>query len=108
MKTGPVSWLGEIDYIDDDALGPTGRKQWISFLEANWWIRRGHNLKFTYGWFEPDDDVDEDERARYSLVYEYFPFAYMQLRAGVRSNDGIPQNDAQNSDTAFIQLHGFF
>jgi hypothetical protein len=108
VKTGPVSWLGEIDHIDDDALGDSGREQWIGFLEANWWLHRGHNLKFTYGYFEPDDDVDEDERARYSIVYEYFPFAFMQLRAGVRSNDGIPQNDAQNADTYFFQLHAFF
>jgi hypothetical protein len=108
VKTGPVSWLGEVDFIDDDALGPDGRSQWVSFVEANWWIRKGHNLKATYGWFDPDDDVDEDERARYSLVYEYFPIGYMQVRAGVRSNDGIPQNDAQNADLAFVELHGFF
>ena len=108
LRTGPVSWLGEIDRVDDDALGPDGRQQWLGFLEANWWIRRGHNLKVTYGYFDPDVDVDEDERARYSLVYEYFPFAFVQLRAGLRSNDGIPQNDAQNSDLLFFQLHAYF
>jgi len=108
LKTGPVSWLGELDFISDDSLGTDGRDQWTSFVEANWWIRKGHNLKLTYGWFDPDDDVDEDERARYSLVYEYFPFALVQRRAGVRTNDGIPQNDAQNADLAFIQLHAYF
>jgi len=108
LKTGPVSWLGEIDHVDDEALGPSGREQWLGFLEADWWIRRGHNLKFTYGYFDPDDDVDEDDRARYSIVYEYFPWAYIQLRAGVRSNDGIPQNDAQNADLFFLQLHAYF
>lgn len=108
FKTGPVSWLGEIDYIDDDALGPDGRKQLAGFVEGNWWIRQGHNLKVTYGYFDPDDDVDEDERNRYSVVYEYFPQAFTQLRIGVRSYDGIPQNDAQNRNTAFVQLHGYF
>jgi hypothetical protein len=108
VKTGPVTWLAEIDHVEDDALGPSGREQWLGFLEANWWIRRGHNLKLGYGYFEPDDDVDEDERARYSLVYEYQPFAFTQLRAGVRSNDGIPQNPAQNAQLYFLQLHAFF
>ena len=108
LKTGPVSWLGEIDFISDDSLGTDGRDQWTSFVEANWWIRKGHNLKLTYGWFDPDDDVDEDERARYSLVYEYFPFAFVQLRAGIRNNDGIPQSDPENADLAFIQLHAYF
>jgi len=108
LKTGRVSWLGEIDHVDDEALGPSGREQWLGFLEADWWIRQGHNLKFTYGYFDPDVDVDEDQRARYSIVYEYFPFAFMQLRAGVRANDGIPQNDAQNSEIYFLQLHAYF
>jgi len=108
VRTGPVSWLGEIDYIDDDGLGIDGRKQLAGFVEGNWWIRQGHNLKLTYGYFEPDDDVEENERNRYSLVYEYFPQAFTQLRIGIRSNDGIPQNDSQNADIAFIQLHGYF
>lgn len=108
LKTGPVSWLGEIDYIDDDGLGPDGRKQLAGFVEGNWWIRQGHNLKVTYGHFDPDDDVDEDERNRYSIVYEYFPQPFTQIRLGIRSNDGIPQNNAQNADIAFVQLHGYF
>lgn len=108
VKTGPVSWLAEVDYIDDDALGLTGRKQLVSFIEGNWWIRQGHNLRVTYGYFDPDDDLDEDERNRYSLVYEYFPLPFTQLRIGIRSNDGIPQNDAQNADLLFVELHGYF
>lgn len=108
VKTGPVSWLAEIDYIDDEGLGPDGRNQQAAFVEGNWWLRQGHNLKMTYGYLDPDDDVDEDERNRYSLVYEYFPQSFTQLRIGIRSNDGIPQNNAQNADIAFIQLHGYF
>ena len=108
VKTGPVSWLGEIDYIEDDALGPDGRNQLAGFVEGNWWIRQGHNLKLTYGYFDPDDDLDEDERNRYSVVYEYFPQPFTQIRIGFRSNDGIPQSDTQNVDIAFIQLQGYF
>lgn len=108
VKTGPVTWLGEIDYIDDDALFPPGRKQLAGFVEANWLIRQGHNLKVTYGHFDPDDDLDEDERNRYGVVYEYFPMAYTQLRIGIRSSDGIPQSNSQNTDSAFIQLHAYF
>lgn len=108
VKTGPISWLGEVDYIEDDGLLPPGRKQLASFVEANWLIRQGHILKVSYGYFDPDDDLEEDERNRYSLVYEYFPLAFTQLRIGIRSNEGIPQNDSQNAGTAFIQLHAYF
>ena len=43
-------------------------------------------------WFDPDDDVDEDQQSRYSLVWEYMPIQFFQLRAGARIYDGIPQN----------------
>ncbi len=108
IKTGPVVWMGEIDYINDESLGPSGRNQIVGLAEANWRIRLGHNLKLTYGAFEPDDDVDEDEQNRYSIVYEYTPFGFAQLRAGARIRDGIPQNDLQNSDLYFFQLNTFF
>ncbi len=108
LRTGPVSWLAEVDYLEDKGLGPIERKQLVSFVEANWWMRQGHNLKFSYGHFDPDDDLDEDERNRFSLVYEYFLLPFGQLRFGVRINDGIPQNDLQNIDQYFMQLHAYF
>ena len=108
IKTGPVTWMGEIDYINDKALGPTGRDQLAAFAEANWLVRQGHNLKFTYGGFDPDNDVDEDEQNRYNIVYEFTPIGFTQIRAGARIRDGISQNDLQNTDFYFVQLNAFF
>lgn len=108
VRTGPVVWLGEVDYIDDDSLGPNGRTQWVSLAEADWLIRRGHNLKLTYEFLDPNDDVDENEQIRASLVYELSPVEFLQLRVGARVYDGIPQNDLQNRRQYFVQLHGFF
>jgi hypothetical protein len=108
VRTGPIAWLGEADYIRDETLGPGTRKQWAGLLEANWLITRGQNLKITAEVFEPDRDVDEDEQNRYSLVWEYFPFQFLQVRVGARVYDGIPQNDLQNRKLFFAQLHGFF
>jgi len=108
VRTGPVVWLGEVDYIDDKSLGGSGRKQIASLAEADWLIRQGHNLKLTYEFLEPDDDVDEDEQTRSSLVYEFTPVEFLQLRVGARIYDGIPQNDLQNRRQFFAQLHGFF
>ncbi|MBM0104676.1 hypothetical protein JM946_07955 [Steroidobacter sp. S1-65] len=108
LRTGPIAWLAEADYLTDETLGPEERKQWVGLIEANWWISQGHNLKLTAEVFEPDTDVDEDEQNRYSLVYELFPFQFVQLRLGARIYDGIPQNDLQNRKLFFAQLHGFF
>jgi len=108
LKTGPVSWLAEIDYIVDDGAPGGQRKQWMSFLEANTCLSQGHNMKLTFEHFDPDSNIDEDERNRYSIVYEYFPIQFTQLTAGFRFNDGIPQASEQNAEEFFLQLHNFF
>jgi hypothetical protein len=107
VKLGPVVLLGEIDYFDDDSIND-GTKLMATLVEADWNLMKGHNLKLTYEWLEPNDDVDEDEQTRTSLLYEWSPIQFIQLRAGVRIYDGIPQNDNQNRKQAFLQLHGFF
>jgi hypothetical protein len=107
VNAGPVTFLGEVDYFDDKSIG-NGTKLMATLAEADWKLAQGHNLKLTYEWFEPNRDVDEDEQIRTSLLYEWSPIQFIQLRAGVRIYDGIPQNDNQNRKQAFIQLHGFF
>jgi len=108
VRTGPIAWLAEADYLVDETLGPAERKQWVGLVEANWLVSRGQNLKLTAELFEPDTDVDEDEQNRFSLLWEYFPLQFLQLRVGARIYDGIPQNDLQNRKIYFAQVHGFF
>lgn len=105
ITTGPVAWLAEIDYIIDDDT-PTGRRTSLAtLLEANYGFRKGQNVKLTYEWFDPDDDVSEDEQTRISLVWEYTPLPFLQVRAGIREYDGIPQNPALNRSSWFAELH---
>jgi hypothetical protein len=108
VRTGPIAWLAEADYLVDDSFPDGRRNQWTGLVEANWNFRRGHNLKLTVEGFDPDDDVDEDEQARYSLVWEYMPVQLLQLRAGARAYDGIPQNALQNRRFYFLSMHAFF
>jgi hypothetical protein len=108
LRTGPISWLGEAGYIADDSFVEGERKQQVGLIEADWLVTKGHNLKLTAEYFEPDDDVDEDEKARYSVVYEFTPVQFMQLRLGARVYDGIPQNNLDNRRLAFVQLNGYF
>jgi hypothetical protein len=107
LRTGPVAWLAEADYIVDDSLDPR-RKQAVGLIEADWRVRQGHNLKFTAEYFDPDTDVDHDQQNRFSLVWEYTPMQFVQLRIGARNYDGIPQNDLQNRRVVFAQLNGYF
>lgn len=108
LKTGPVAWLAEIDYIIDDGFATGQRRSWASLLEANYGYRKGHNLKATFEWYDPDDDVSEDEQNRISLVWEYTPIQFLQARLGYRNYRGIPQNPAQNREQYFAEVHVAF
>ena len=108
LRTGAIAWLAEVDRIADDGF-PGGRRElWAGLVEANWSFRRGHNVKLTAEGLDPDRDVDEDERSRYGLMWEYTPWPYVQLRAGVRVYDGIPQNAVQNRRQLILEWHAFF
>jgi len=108
LRTGRISWLASGVYITDDGT-PTGRmKQWATLVEGNYEAAKGHNLKLTYEYYDPNADVKEDQRERYSAVWEYVPFQFTQFRLGARKSNGIPQNNAQNATELFLQWHAFF
>ena len=108
LRMGKVSWLASGVYITDDGT-PTGRlKQWATLVEGDYEAAKGHNLKLTYEYYDPNADVKEDQRERYSAVWEYMPFQFTQFRLGARKNNGIPQNNAQNATELFLQWHAFF
>ncbi len=108
LRTGPVTWLAQADYIRDESLSAGERGQWLGLVEGNWLFAKGNNLKITYEYFDPDDDVDEDEQTRWSGVWSFFPFQFTETRVGIRLYDGIPQNNRQNRDNFFAELHIYF
>ena len=65
LKTGRVAWLAEINFIMDEGT-PTGdRESWVSFLEANFAIKKGHNLKLTYEYYDPD--IEHEREVEHAL-----------------------------------------
>jgi hypothetical protein len=107
LRTGPLTWLGEVDLVRDEGF-PEGRRSLLAALgEVNWTFRRGHNLKLTGEYFDPDRDVREDQKSRISLAYEWTPWPFVQLRLGARWWDGIPQNALDNRRLLFLEVHGF-
>jgi hypothetical protein len=108
LRTGPIAWLAEADRISDDGFPGGRRVLWAGLLEANWALVRGQNLKATFEVFEPDDAVGEDEQSRYSLMWEFTPLPFAQLRIGARIYEGIPQSELQNRRLFIAELHAFF
>ncbi len=107
FRTGPVSWLGEFDFVSDGSFPEGRRRLAASLAEADWRVARGHNLKVTFEWLDPDRRVRHDDKARNSLVYEWSPLPYLQLRGGMRWYDGIPQSPVDNRRSSFVELHAF-
>jgi hypothetical protein len=107
LRTGPVAWLGEIDAVRDQSF-PGGRTLGAGLIEADWRLLRGHNLKLTAESLDPDRAIRQNREARYSLVYEYTPIPFVQIRAGFRRYRGIPQSDVENQRLSFVELHGYF
>ena len=105
LKTGPIAWLAEGDVVQDDSLE---RTEVGGLLEADWRLLKGHNLKVTAEYEDPERAVRNNQQTRYSVVYEYTPLPFLQVRAGYRHYFGIPQNNQQNQQLMFFELHGYF
>jgi hypothetical protein len=107
VRTGPVVWLGEADLVRDAGYPEGTRTLTVGLAEADWMIHRGHNLKLSAEYFDPDRAIAEDQKTRWSLLYELTPLPFLQLRAGYRRYDGIVQNVVDNRRLLFLELHAF-
>jgi len=112
LHTGPIAWLAQAELIHDQSVaeGTTinGQRQFATLVEANWLLAKGNNLKITSEWFDPDRNVSHNDQTRWSVVYEWTPVQFVQIRGGARIKDGIPQVDSQHAKVYFVELHGFF
>jgi hypothetical protein len=107
FKTGKISWLTEIDFISDESSSGD-LNSYATLLEGNWRLHKGHNLKVTYEFLEPNTDRGEDQQEKYSLVWEYSPIQFVQSRVGFRSYNGIPNYPLSNREELFAELHVYF
>ena len=98
----------ELDYIADDLTVGGRQRTYASLLEGNWRFRKGHNLKLSYEFLDPDRGVTGDQRERYSLVWEYAPMLLLQARIGFRAYNGVPGIATTNRNEAFAELHAHF
>jgi len=113
---GGFSWNGygimaEIDHIEDESIVNVNGESEVklaAFLELNKEFAKGYNLKLTTEFLDPDDDIEENERVRHSMLVEYTPFANFQVRGGLRNGDDIPQRNEGNFTDMFIQAHMYF
>lgn len=108
LHTGPLAWLAEFDAVQAARSGASDAQFAAALLECNWRVAPGANLKLTGEWLDPDRHRSGARRQRLSIVFEYTPVPYLQLRAGARRSS-VPQN-ATTIDTSqgFFEVHAYF
>ena len=107
FQLGPVSVLGEADWILERTDAQSDRRQFIAYAERNLWATRGVNAKVTYGYHDPDLDVPENQRIRMRFGIEVFPVPSLQLAAFYELIDDIPQVTT-DTDRVILEAHIHF
>ncbi|UCF40062.1 MAG: hypothetical protein JSW43_10000 [Gemmatimonadota bacterium] len=118
FSVGPLVFLGETDFVFDsfDDTTSTDRDQVLAFVEGDWLITRGLNLKATYGFQDPSASIragvggqpgdQGDRRTRARVGLEAFPVPFVQLSGfWVRWNEAV---DADDRDVITLEAHVYF
>jgi len=107
LKTGPIAWLAEADLVSDASM-PGGPHRLGGLLEADYSPARGHNIKVSAEYLDPQRGAAHQQFARWSLVYEVVPVRFLQLRLGARIYDASAGQPIDRLRLYFLELHGFF
>ncbi len=74
-----LTLFGEVDFMKTDSAGQkiTGL---ITYLEADYPVVTGVDLKFAYDFYDPNKDIQNGSISRYSAGVEFFPIAGVEVR----------------------------
>jgi hypothetical protein len=84
----------EVDFKTDWAGLKTD--EFISYLELNYLIIDGLDLKFIYDFYDPDIHIKNGSESRYSVGAEFFPIQGIELRPLYRLDVKTPGNVRQH------------
>ena len=109
FNLGRFTALLEFDYIRDrdETLG-TQVEQLLSYGELDFLVKRGLNLKFVWEIHDPDKDLTENHRDRFTFGVEAFPLPFTQISLFYYLRRDIPQKPFDDDDTLLLQFHFFF
>ncbi|WP_395344516.1 hypothetical protein PN836_007045 [Ningiella sp. W23] len=102
------AFLAEANVIQTSQDEGPDVEEFVSLIEANYEVIKGLNLKLTGEYYDPDRDISSNQETRYSVVVEYAPISNLQLRGGIRTSEGIPQQPSRTNDFVFLQTHVYF
>jgi hypothetical protein len=107
VNLGRLSVLGELDWIFDTPDEGEFLDQFAAYIEGDFLVRPGFNLRLTYGFLDPNVDIGENARVRWRFGAEWFPVPFLQVNAFYTVLDDIPQATT-DLDRLSLELHTFF
>jgi len=101
--------FGEVDLMQTKAAETT-TKGLITYVEADYPVVTGVDLKASYDFYDPDKDVKSGAISRYSGGLEFFPIAGVEVRPLYRwvKRQDVPAEQGEASWSEFQMLVHFY
>ncbi|MGA3286905.1 MAG: hypothetical protein ABSD46_05745 [Bacteroidota bacterium] len=97
-----VTIQAELDIKKDKST--LGTNEFISYIEINYLVLDGVDLKFMYDFYDPDIDYKTGSESRYSIGAEFFPLPGVGLSPMYRILANTPGNVRQNEFDFIMHL----
>ncbi|MCZ6775045.1 MAG: hypothetical protein O7D34_01160 [Ignavibacteria bacterium] len=88
--------FGEVDLMQTKSGGTTTDAV-VSYVEVNYVVTTGVDLKFAYDFYDPDRDLKTGSLSRYSFGFEFFPLSGVEVRPMYRIMKEEP-TDVKNDE----------
>ncbi len=116
FSLGPVSYLGEVDFIDRRVADSGGsvkehRGGFIHYSEVNVLLLDWLNLKVAFDYADYDGDLSvrgDDSENRVSFGLEPFLAKFLQTRLFYRVSNGVESSPGHNQSVLSAEVHLFF
>jgi hypothetical protein len=101
-----ITILGELDIIQHKAssnifLGGTKLTELVTFVEIDYVVTPGLDLKIGYDFYDPNKDFKTGSMSKYSIGLEFFPISGVELRPIYRIVKDEP-TDIKNDEFQFL------
>jgi hypothetical protein len=104
IGVGPLSVFGEVDWIRQKP-GEAATTGFVTYVEADYGLIQGVDLKAAYDFYDPDIDVKNGAQSRYSVGVEVFPLAGVEVRLLYRFVVEDPVNIDSNELDVMLHLY---
>jgi hypothetical protein len=95
--------FGEADLIKNN--GRSGVDGVVSYVEADFMITQGLDLKLAYDFYDPDKDVKSGSLSRYSFGFEFFPISGVEVRPLYRIVTRDPDSVQANEFDVIVHFY---